>query len=104
MTAAQPSVRVDDLDRVIHERARLAIMSALVAGGATAFSELKAIVGLTDGNLSVHLRILEQAKYVSIEKAFVDRRPRTTIAPTAAGRRAFRSYVDVLERIVRRTR
>jgi len=98
------AVKIDDLDRVIHERARLAILSSLVAGGETSFAELKAVVGLTDGNLSVHLRILEEAGYVAIEKSFVERRPRTDVRATAAGRRAFRTYLDVLERIVKRGR
>jgi DNA-binding MarR family transcriptional regulator len=99
----QTVVKIDDLDRVIHERARLAILSSLVAaGGESSFAELKAVVGLTDGNLSVHLRILEEAGYVAIEKSFVDRRPRTDVRATAAGRRAFRNYIDVLEKIVKR--
>jgi len=99
------ALKIDDLDRVIHERARLAIVSALVAssGGAT-FQELRAAAGLTDGNFSVHLRILEEAGYTAIEKSFVDRRPRTNVRLTSAGRRAFKSYLAVLEGIVKRGR
>jgi DNA-binding MarR family transcriptional regulator len=97
------TVKIDDLDRVIHERARLAVMSALVAaGGESSFVELKDVVGLTDGNLSVHLRILEEARYVSLVKSFVDRRPNTQVRLTAAGRRAFTTYLGVLEKIVKR--
>ncbi|MBI2930285.1 MAG: transcriptional regulator [Planctomycetes bacterium] len=97
-------VKIDDIDRVIHERARLAIMSALVAAdGESSFVKLKEIVGLTDGNLSVHLRILEEAGYVVIKKSFIARRPHTAARLTPAGRKAFRVYVDVLEKVVRRT-
>jgi len=105
MNATPQPVRIDDLDRVIHERARLAIMSALLAaGGEGTFVELKSVVGLTDGNLSVHLRILGEAAYVSIVKSFVDRRPNTQVKVTAAGRRAFTTYLSVLEKIVKRGR
>ncbi len=103
MTTAPHAVKIDDLDRVIHERGRLAIMSALVAaGGDSSFVELKAVVGLTDGNLSVHLRILQEATYIAIVKSFVERRPNTQVKLTAAGRRAFATYLSVLEKIVKR--
>lgn len=94
--------RVSRLNVVIHERGRLGIMSVLAAQPALSFSELKAYLDLTDGNLSVHLRILEEAGYVSIEKAFVDRKPRTTVRITKKGRAAFSHYVDVLQEIVRK--
>lgn len=90
------------LNPVIHERARLGIMSVLAAQPALSFNELKAALGATDGNLSVHLRTLEEAGYVSVEKAFVDRKPRTTARLTKKGRIAFEHYVGVLEEIVRR--
>ena len=93
---------VSRLNAVIHERARLGIMSALAARTAMTFSELKAILDLTDGNLSVHLRILEQAGYVAIEKKFVDRKPQTTVKVSKKGRLAFEHYVEVLEEIVRK--
>jgi len=83
---------VSRLNAVIHERARLGIMSG----------ELKSLLDLTDGNLSVHLRILEQAGYVSIEKKFVDRKPQTTVKLSKKGRLAFEHYVEVLEEIVRK--
>jgi DNA-binding transcriptional ArsR family regulator len=93
---------VSRLNAVIHERARLGIMSALAARNAMTFSELKALLDLTDGNLSVHLRILEQAGYVAIEKKFVDRKPQTTVKVSKKGRLAFEHYVEVLEEIVRK--
>jgi len=92
--------RVSRLNAVIHERARLGIMSVLAAQPALTFSELKAYLGLTDGNLSVHLRILERAGYVSAEKKFVDRKPQTTVRVTRKGRLAFEHYVDVLRDVV----
>jgi DNA-binding transcriptional ArsR family regulator len=93
---------VSRLNAVIHERARLGIMSALAARTAMTFSELKALLDLTDGNLSVHLRILEQAGYVAIEKKFVDRKPQTTVKVSKKGRLAFEHYVEVLEEIVKK--
>ena len=93
---------VSRLNAVIHERARLGIMSALAARTAMTFSELKALLDLTDGNLSVHLRILEQAGYVSIEKKFVDRKPQTSVKVSKKGRLAFEHYVEVLEEIVKK--
>ena len=93
---------VSRLNAVIHERARLGIMSVLAARSALTFAELKTLLDLTDGNLSVHLRILEQAGYVSIEKKFVDRKPQTTVKLSKKGRLAFEHYVEVLEEIVRK--
>ena len=92
------------IDKVIHERARLGVMSVLVAAGELGFVELKSHLGMTDGNLSVHLRILEEAGYVAIEKGIVGRKPRTTVRITRGGRAAFKGYIDVLERIVRKVR
>ena len=93
---------VSRLNAVIHERARLGIMSVLAARNTLSFGELKALLDLTDGSLSVHLRILEQAGYVSIEKKFVDRKPLTTVKLSKKGRLAFEHYVEVLEEIVRK--
>ncbi len=93
---------VSRLNAVIHERARLGIMSVLAARPSLTFGELKALLDMTDGNLSVHLRILEQAKYVDIDKTFVGRRPQTTVRISRKGRIAFGHYVEVLEEIVRR--
>ena len=93
---------VSRLNLVIHERARLGIMSVLAAQPALTFGELKALLDLTDGNLSVHLRILEQAGYLEIEKKFVGRKPQTTVRISKKGRLAFEHYVEVLGEIVRR--
>ena len=91
----------DGLDKVIHQHARLGIVASLAARGEMTFGELKEALGMTDGNLSVHARTLEDAGYVRITKAFVGRKPRTTLQLTARGRRAFRKYVEYLEQIVR---
>ena len=92
------------LDRVIHERVRLAIVSALAASPSLTFNELKDLLGATDGNLSVHARRLEEAGYVSCEKGFSGRVPRTAYRLTAAGRRAFARYVDHLEALIAHAR
>ncbi len=92
------------LDRVIHERVRLAIVSALASAGAMSFNELKALLDVTDGNLSVHARKLEEAGFITCEKSFVDRVPRTEYCITAAGRRALDEYLDHMEALIRRVR
>jgi DNA-binding transcriptional ArsR family regulator len=90
----------EGIDKLIHERARLGIMSSLAAAGPMTFSELKGTLGMTDGNLSVHARVLEEAGYVRIEKRFVGRKPQTTLSLSEKGARAFKDYVAYLERIV----
>jgi len=97
---------VPDLDRVIHERIRLAIVSALAAtqSHSLTFSELKSLLETTDGNLSVHARKLEEAGYVSCTKSFEGRIPRTEYRLTAAGRKAFEKYIDHMEALVRAMR
>jgi DNA-binding transcriptional ArsR family regulator len=97
---------VPDLDRLIHERVRLAIVSALAASQAHAltFSELKSLLQTTDGNLSVHARKLEDAGYVSCAKSFEGRIPRTEYRLTATGRKAFEKYIDHMEALVRAAR
>lgn len=92
------------LDRVIHEKGRLAIMSLLAASPALSFIELREALGMTDGNLTTHIRTLQEAGYVSVTKSFQKNRPHTTCAMTAAGRRAFAGYIDLLEKIVQQTR
>jgi DNA-binding MarR family transcriptional regulator len=92
------------LDRVIHEKGRMAIMSLLAANTELSFTEMKQTLGMTDGNLSVHLRTLQESGYISISKTFQDRRPLTTCSLTTAGRKAFSSYIDLLEQIVRESR
>jgi DNA-binding transcriptional ArsR family regulator len=96
--------RLPQLDRVIHERMRLAIVSALAAGQSLSFNELKALLGATDGNLSVHARKLEDAGYVACAKSFEGRMPKTEYRLTSEGRRAFERYVNHLEALVRGAR
>ena len=92
----------EGLDRVIHEKARLSILTSLVAHpkGLT-FGDLKALCDVTDGNLSRHLQVLEEAGFVSIVKSFERNRPRTACRITAEGRKRYLKYLDVLERVVR---
>jgi len=93
-----------DLDRVIHERVRLGIISALAVNDTLTFNELKTLLGTTDGNLSVHARKLEDADYVACVKSFEGRVPRTQYRITAAGRRALDRYLNHMEAIIRATR
>jgi DNA-binding HxlR family transcriptional regulator len=92
------------LDRVIHEKGRMAIMSLLAANSELSFTEMKQTLGMTDGNLSVHLRTLQESGYIAVTKTFQDRKPLTTCSLTPAGRKAFTSYIDLLEQIVRQSR
>lgn len=92
------------LDRLVHDRTRLAILSALAANEPLSFTELKAITGTTDGNLSVHARRLEDAGYVQCEKTFADRTPRTEYRLNAAGRRAFEKYLDHMDALIKAAR
>jgi len=92
------------LDRVIHDRTRLAILAALAASETLSFTDLKAITGTTDGNLSVHARRLEDAGYVLYEKTFAGRTPRTDYRLSAAGRRAFEKYLDHMDALIKATR
>jgi DNA-binding MarR family transcriptional regulator len=90
-----------ELDRLIHERLRLGIVSALAINERLTFNDLKRLLQTTDGNLSVHARKLEDAEYVSCEKSFEGRLPRTEYRLTAAGRRAFEKYLAHMEAIIR---
>ena len=92
------------LDRLIHERMRLGIVSALAANESLTFNELKALMQTTDGNLSVHARKLEDAGYITCRKSFEGRMPRTDYALTASGRRALERYLDHMEAIIKATR
>ena len=92
------------LDRVIHERVRLAIVSALAGVRSLSFNELKDLLDLTDGNLSVHTRRLEEAGFIVCEKTFVDRVPRTVYRLTSSGRKALNAYLDHMESLIRRVR
>lgn len=93
--------RLPDLDRLIHERIRLGIVSALAAGEALSFAELKRLLQTTDGNLSVHTQKLEEAGYVDCVKRFEGRVPRTEFRLTRAGRAAFERYLSHLDALVR---
>ena len=92
------------LDRVIHEKGRLTIMSMLAASPELSFTELRDGLGMTDGNLTTHIRTLQQAGYVSVTKSFQNNRPLTTCALTAAGRKAFTHYINLLEQIIRQNK
>ncbi len=93
-------IKPGDFDSVIHERARLSIVSALAVTGQLSFNELKAMLGLSDGNLSVQARTLEEAGYIVVEKSFQGRRPHTAMRLTSKGRKAFARYLETLRRIV----
>jgi DNA-binding transcriptional ArsR family regulator len=96
---SQP-VKPDDFDAIIHERVRLAIVAALAATPEMSFSELKAALAVTDGNLSAHARALEEAGYVAVRKTFRARKPHTALRLTRRGREAFLDYLEALRRIV----
>lgn len=93
-----------NLDRLIHERTRLAIVSALAVNASLTFNELKELLHATDGNLSVHARKLEDAGYVACTKSFAGRLPKTEYRLSAAGRRALEKYLDHMEALIRATR
>jgi len=93
-----------NLDRVIHEKGRLAIMSMLAASPELSFTELRDTLNMTDGNVTAHIRTLQESGYVSVAKSYKNNRPLTTVSLTTAGRKAFAGYVDLLEKIVQQTR
>jgi DNA-binding HxlR family transcriptional regulator len=95
---------VTNLDRVVHERTRLAIVSALAVNTSLTFNELKQFLRVTDGNLSVHARKLEDAGYITCAKSFAGRLPRTEYRLTSPGRRALEKYLDHMEALIRATR
>jgi DNA-binding HxlR family transcriptional regulator len=92
------------LDRLIHERMRLGIVSALAANDALSFNDLKKLLNTTDGNLSVHARKLEEAGYIACSKYFAGRLPKTEYSLTAEGRQALERYLDHMEALIRATR
>ena len=101
-TNADAPFSYEGLDRVIHEKARLGLLTSLmVHADGLAFAELKQLCGLTDGNLSRHLQILQEAGLVHVDKRFERNRPLTTCHMTAAGRKRFLAYLAVLEQVVR---
>ncbi len=93
-----------ELDRLIHERLRLGIVSALAVNEALSFNDLKKLLNTTDGNLSVHARKLEEAQYITCTKFFEGRLPKTEYRLTPGGRRALEGYLDHMEALIRATR
>ena len=92
------------LDRVIHEKGRLAIMSMLAASPELSFTELRDALSMTDGNLTSHMRTLQENGYVALSKSYQDNRPLTTCSLTAAGKKAFANYIDLLEQVLQQAR
>ena len=92
------------LDRVIHEKGRLAIMSMLAASTELSFTEMRDALEMTDGNITTHIRTLQEAGYISVAKSYQNNRPLTTCSLTTAGRKAFAEYVNLLEKIVQQTK
>src|SRR5580698_6329619 len=102
--ARPAAAEASSLDRLIHERTRLAIVSALAVNASLTFNELKQLLRATDGNLSVHARKLEDAGYVACTKSFSGRLPKTEYRLTGAGRKALEKYLDHMEALIRATR
>ncbi len=100
----RPEKTAAHIDRVVHERLRLGILSALAVNTSLTFNELKKLLETTDGNLSVHARKLEEAGYVACSKSFDGRVPRTEYKLTAPGRKALEKYLDHMEALIRVTR
>ncbi len=103
-TRRRPAAELPELDRRIHERIRLGILSALAINDSLSFNDLKRLLKTTDGNLSVHARKLEEARYVGCTKFFEGRIPRTEYRLTAAGRKALDEYLQQMEELIRMTR
>ncbi len=95
-----PEAPLADLDRLIHERMRLGIVSALAANSSLTFNDLKRLLKTTDGNLSVHARKLEDAGYIACTKSFEGRMPKTEYALTVTGRKAFEKYLNHMEALI----
>jgi DNA-binding MarR family transcriptional regulator len=93
-----------ELDRLIHERLRLGILSALAVDNSLTFNDLKKLLNTTDGNLSVHARKLEEAEYIACAKSFEGRMPKTEYRLTPSGRRALERYLDEMESLIKSTR
>lgn len=98
--SGSPSYDIGKIDEVIHGRLRLGVMAYLANAEVADFNELKAVLEVTQGNLSVQLRKLEDARYVTIEKGFLGRKPRTQVRITAAGRKAFAAYLEALAMVI----
>ena len=97
-----PAFDIGKIDDVIHGRLRLGVMAYLANAEVADFNELKAVLDVTQGNLSVQLRKLEDAAYVAIEKGYLGRKPRTQVRITAAGRKAFATYLEALGQVIGR--
>jgi len=104
ISAVSAAIGAPKLDRLIHERLRLGILSALSVNESLTFNELKKLLDTTDGNLSVHARKLEEAGYLSCTKSFAGRVPRSDFKLTAAGRRALERYLDHMEALIQTMR
>jgi DNA-binding HxlR family transcriptional regulator len=104
MRSVNPTQGAPTLDRLIHERVRLGIASALAVNESLTFSELKTLLKTSDGNLSVHARKLEEAQYLTCTKSFAGRTPKSEYRLTPAGRKALERYLDHMEALIRATR
>ena len=104
VSSASRAERDSSLDRLVYERVRLGVMSALAVRDELTFSELKALFDVSDGNLSAHARKLEEARYVTCTKSFDGRRPKSVYRLTAAGRAALNRYLDHVEAVIKATR
>jgi len=92
---------IEQLNKVFDSRIRLGIMSALIMNNRTNFNELKELIHVTDGNLASHMKTLEEAGYIIVEKGFIGRKTNTIYAITNAGKKAFKSHLDALEKMIR---
>jgi DNA-binding transcriptional ArsR family regulator len=104
LNAWRPETGAASLDRLVHERTRLAIVSALAVNTSLTFNELKQLLRVSDGNLSVHARKLEDAGYIACTKSFAGRLPKTEYRLASPGRRALEKYLDHMEALIRATR
>ncbi len=104
MGAQKENNSANSFDALLLSQVRLGIMAALLSRASATFTDLKSLLGLTQGNLGIHLRKLEDGGYVSVSKEFVDRKPRTTCKVTAKGRKAFLHHVTQLEEIAKKAR
>ena len=100
MSEARNDFQIEDVDEVIHGRVRLGAMAYLAGAGEADFTTLKGKLGVTDGNLSVHLKKLEDAGYVAVTKRFAGKKPQTTLAITDDGKAAFLRYLDAMSKLV----
>ena len=91
---------IEQLNKVFDSRIRLGIMSALIMNNRTNFNELKELIQVTDGNLASHMKTLEEAGYIQVEKGFIGRKTNTTYVITTAGKKAFKSHLDALEKMI----